>query len=297
MQVRIKQLPGIKILSNEPLAKYTNTKTGGPADYLAFPKTINEVLALVSWSKKQELALTVLGNASNLIVKDGGLKGLVIITTSLNKMNVNDTTLEVLAGASLIKTTQFAAQNKLSGLEFACGIPGSIGGAVFMNAGAYGGEIKDVLKEVTVLTPNGQLKTYQNHDLAFSYRHSRLQDEQDIVLAAKFSLTKSNQAEILAKMDKLNFLRASKQPLEYPSCGSVFKRPVGYFTGKLVHDAQLQGFQIGGAQVSKKHAGFIVNVNHATAKDYVAVIEHVKKKVKKIFDVKLETEVRIIGRD
>lgn len=292
-----KQLNNLKFLKDEPLNKYTHTKTGGVADFLAFPKTIAEVEILVNWANQQALPITVLGNASNLIVKDGGIAGLVIMMTDLTEMSVLDNVLTVQAGASLIETTIYAAKHSLTGLEFAAGIPGSIGGAVFMNAGAYGGEIKDVLKEVVVLTPEAQIKTYTTAQLNMSYRHSRLQDEQDIVLAASFELKTGIQTEILAKMDELNYLRASKQPLEYPSCGSVFKRPVGHFTGKLVHDANLQGYRCGDAQVSLKHAGFIVNLNQATAKDYLQVIEHVQKVVWEKFQVKLETEVRIIGRD
>ncbi|WP_178198028.1 UDP-N-acetylmuramate dehydrogenase [Ligilactobacillus sp. Marseille-Q7487] len=297
MMIEISQLDKVKLLKDEPLRKYTYTKTGGNADFLAFPKSIAEVSLLVTWAKKNNLPLTVLGNASNLIVKDGGVAGLVIMMTDLKQISFTKNLVNVQAGASLIETTIQVAKHGLTGLEFAAGIPGSIGGAVFMNAGAYGGEIKDVLKEVTVLTPEAKIKTYTAQQLNMSYRHSRLQVEQDIVLEAQFVLSFGDQKAIFAKMDELNYLRASKQPLEYPSCGSVFKRPVGHFTGKLVHDANLQGYRCGDAQVSLKHAGFIVNLNQATAKDYLQVIEHVKQVVWDKFEVKLETEVRIIGRD
>ncbi|WP_302046960.1 UDP-N-acetylmuramate dehydrogenase [Ligilactobacillus agilis] len=291
------KFPKIKILAAEPLAKYTNTKTGGPAECLAFPKNVAEIKSLLVFAKENQVAVTVIGNASNLIVKEGGILGLVIILTDMNEIKVEGNFILAQAGASLIKTTQVAYQAGLTGLEFAAGIPGSIGGAIFMNAGAYDGEIKDVVKSVEVITRDGQLKTYQNNELHFAYRHSRLQEEDDIVLQATFSLRAGDRYAIRNRMEELNFLRASKQPLEYPSCGSVFKRPVGHFTGKLICDAGLQGYQSGGAQVSKKHAGFIVNVDHATASDYLDVIHHIQAEVKAKFDVDLETEVRIIGRD
>ncbi|ASR41264.1 UDP-N-acetylmuramate dehydrogenase [Ligilactobacillus agilis] len=291
------KFPKIKILAAEPLAKYTNTKTGGPAECLAFPKNVAEIKSLLVFAKENQVAVTVIGNASNLIVKEGGILGLVIILTDMNEIKVEGNFILAQAGASLIKTTQVAYQAGLTGLEFAAGIPGSIGGAIFMNAGAYDGEIKDVVKSVEVITRDGQLKTYQNNELHFAYRHSRLQEEDDIVLQATFSLRAGDRYAIRNRMEELNFLRASKQPLEYPSCGSVFKRPVGHFTGKLICDAGLQGYQSGGAQVSKKHAGFIVNVDHATASDYLDVIHHIQAEIKAKFDVDLETEVRIIGRD
>ncbi|HJG05166.1 UDP-N-acetylmuramate dehydrogenase [Ligilactobacillus agilis] len=291
------KFPKIKILAAEPLAKYTNTKTGGPAECLAFPKNVAEIKSLLVFAKENQVAVTVIGNASNLIVKEGGILGLVIILTDMNEIKVESNFILAQAGASLIKTTQVAYQAGLTGLEFAAGIPGSIGGAIFMNAGAYDGEIKDVVKSVEVITRDGQLKTYQNNELHFAYRHSRLQEEDDIVLQATFSLRAGDRYAIRNRMEELNFLRASKQPLEYPSCGSVFKRPVGHFTGKLICDAGLQGYQSGGAQVSKKHAGFIVNVDHATASDYLDVIHHIQAEIKAKFDVDLETEVRIIGRD
>ena len=291
------KFPKIKILAAEPLAKYTNTKTGGPAECLAFPKNVAEIKSLLVFAKENKVAVTVIGNASNLIVKEGGILGLVIILTDMNEIKVEGNFILAQAGASLIKTTQVAYQAGLTGLEFAAGIPGSIGGAIFMNAGAYDGEIKDVVKSVEVITRDGQLKTYQNNELHFAYRHSRLQEEDDIVLQATFSLRAGDRYAIRNRMEELNFLRASKQPLEYPSCGSVFKRPVGHFTGKLICDAGLQGYQSGGAQVSKKHAGFIVNVDHATASDYLDVIHHIQAEIKAKFDVNLETEVRIIGRD
>lgn len=287
----------IKILKNESLSKYTFTKTGGPADLIAFPKDIKEVQSLLIMAKEQQLPITILGNASNLIIKDGGIRGLVIILTDMNKIISNGEYVIAQAGARYIDTTIVAQQNGLSGLEFAAGIPGSVGGAVYMNAGAYGGETAEVIDTVTVLTPENEIKIFNNDELEFGYRHSLIQEQNDIVLEASFKLVPGDKEKIQAKMDELNELRASKQPLELPSCGSVFKRPEGYFAGKLIHDAGLQGYQSGGAQVSTKHAGFIVNVDHATATDYLNVIKHVQETVYKQNQVHLETEVRIIGQD
>lgn len=287
--------PDIDVLTHEPLSTYTNTKTGGPADFLAFPETVTAVQQLLQYANQHQIPVTVIGNASNLIVKDGGIRGLVMILTRMQQHTIDGTHLTVAAGASLIEVTKLAQRASLSGLEFAAGIPGSVGGAIFMNAGAYGGEISNVAESVQVLTPEAQLKTISSTELDFGYRHSRVQDEGDVVLSATFALTPGDGTAIQAQMDDLNAKRAAKQPLELPSCGSVFKRPTGYFAGKLIHDAGLQGYQFGGAQVSTKHAGFIVNVDHATASDYLAVIAHVQAVVLEQEHVQLETEVRIIG--
>ncbi|CAI2577000.1 UDP-N-acetylenolpyruvoylglucosamine reductase [Apilactobacillus kunkeei] len=287
----------IKLLKNEPLSKYTFTETGGPADLVAFPKNTDEVRELLSMAKRDDLPITVLGNASNLIIKDGGIRGLVIILTEMNEITSHDDLVIAQAGARYIDTTIVAQQHGLTGMEFAAGIPGSIGGAVFMNAGAYGGETAEVIDSVTVLTPENEIKTLSNSELDFGYRHSAVQDQDDIVLEATFKLSTGDKDEIQAEMNHLNELRESKQPLDLPSCGSVFKRPEGYFAGKLIHDAGLQGYQSGGAQVSKKHAGFIVNIDNATATDYLDVIKHVQETVYAKNKVHLETEVRIIGQD
>lgn len=291
------EFPEIDIKQDEPLMNYTYTHTGGPADWLAFPESVDQVKQLVDYVREHEMSLTVLGNASNLIVRDGGIDGLTIILTRLNKITVKDNQVIAQAGASYIDTTIVARDHSLTGLEFAAGIPGSIGGAVFMNAGAYGGETQFVVTDATVLLPDGAIKHFDNQGLDFGYRHSSVQDNHGIVLDATFTLKPGKHDEIKAKMDDLNERRAAKQPLDLPSCGSVFKRPKGYFAGKLIHDAGLQGYTHGGAQVSTKHAGFIVNLDHGTANDYLAVIHHVQETVKAKFGVDLETEVRIIGRD
>lgn len=293
----MQEFPDIQILKDEPLSKYTNTKTGGPADWLAFPKDVAEVQKLVQFADANAMPLTVIGNASNLIVRDGGIEGLTMILTQMNGIQVEGNRVIAQAGASYIETTKAARDHSLTGLEFAAGIPGSVGGAIFMNAGAYGGETKNVVSEVAAMLPDGTIKHYNNEELDFGYRHSAVQDNHGIVLEAVFDLKLGDQAEITALMDDLNARRAAKQPLELPSCGSVFKRPEGYFAGKLIHDAGLQGYTSGGAQVSTKHAGFIVNVDHGTATDYLNVIHHVQATVKEKFGVSLETEVRIIGRE
>ena len=287
----------LTIKANEPLSNYTYTKTGGAADLLVFPRSVEQVQRVLAAVKQENLPLTVLGNASNLIVKDGGIRGLVMILTDMQELVLEGNQLKAASGAALIEASRQAAASGLTGLEFACGIPGSIGGAIYMNAGAYGGEVKDVISQVEVVTRDGQLKTYAGADCDFSYRHSRFQEGDEVILGVTFDLAPGDQSAIDSKVAELTHLRQSKQPLEYPSCGSVFKRPEGYFAGKLIQDAGLQGYQVGGAQVSTKHAGFIVNVDHATATDYLAVIEHVRLVVWARTGVFMEPEVRIIGED
>ncbi|EKK20510.1 UDP-N-acetylenolpyruvoylglucosamine reductase [Fructilactobacillus florum 8D] len=288
-------LPTIKILKDEPLSHYSWTKTGGPADFLAFPRSVAETQQLIETARNLELPVTVLGNASNLIVRDGGIRGLTMILTKMDQIKTTDERVIADAGAAYIAATKAAQRAGLTGLEFAAGIPGSVGGGVYMNAGAYGGETAQVLESALVLTEQGELKRLDNAELDFSYRHSAVQASQMVVLQATFRLWSGIRNLIQQEMDHLNYLRKSKQPLEYPSCGSVFKRPKGYFAGKLIHEAGLQGYQSGGAAVSRKHAGFIVNVNQATATDYLNVIAHVQQTVYNQTGVKLETEVRVIG--
>jgi UDP-N-acetylmuramate dehydrogenase len=293
----VEKLPNIEFKLNEPLSKYTFTKTGGNADVLAFPKTREELVEIVDTARANNVEITVIGNASNLIIKDGGIRGIVIILPNFKQITVSDTKVTAEAGATIINTTIAAQKAGLTGIEFAAGIPGSVGGAVFMNAGAYGGEIKDVFESAEVLLPDGHITTLTHEDMKFSYRHSLVQDDGGIVISATFALKRGNKETIQEEMDRLNNLRRSKQPLEYPSCGSVFKRPKGHFTGPLIIKAGLQGKMVGGAQVSMKHAGFIVNIKHATATDYLNLIHLIQKTVKEKFDVELQTEVRIIGED
>ena len=297
MNLRDLKKDGIDVQENIALSKYTFTKTGGRAEFLAFPKSVEELKQLIKSANDAKMPITVIGNASNLIIRDGGIDGLVIILTKMKSITVNGDEVTAQAGARIIDTAFTAANAGLSGLEFAAGIPGSVGGAVFMNAGAYGGETKDAIKTVTVLTNNDEIKTYTNEEMEFSYRHSKVQENDDIVIEATFALTPGDKAKILDQMNYLNALRRYKQPLEYPSCGSVFKRPKGHFVGPMIIEAGLQGKQIGGAQDSTKHAGFIVNKGGATATDYLDLIHYIQKVIKEKFDIDLQTEVRIIGKE
>ena len=291
------ELAGIEILFNEPLKQYTYTKVGGAADYLAFPRNQYELKRIVTFANAQEIPWMVLGNSSNIIVRDSGIEGFVIMFDHFHDVRVNGYVIEAEAGAKLIDVTHVARYHSLTGFEFACGIPGSIGGAVYMNAGAYGGEIAHILQSCKVLTQEGEIKTLTAEELAFGYRHSKIQETGDVVISAKFALAPGNYDQIDQEMARLTHLRELKQPLEYPSCGSVFKRPVGYFAGQLISEAGLKGHRIGGVVVSEKHAGFMINVDHGTAKDYEELIAHVIATVEKSAGVTLEREVRIIGKN
>ncbi|WP_409252168.1 UDP-N-acetylmuramate dehydrogenase [Bacillus sp. SCS-153A] len=282
---------------DEMLKDHLYTKLGGKADFFITPTTYEEVQNVVKLSNEENIPFTLLGNGSNLIIKDGGIRGIVINLKHLDDISTDGTTLVAQSGARIIDASRRALAESLSGLEFACGIPGTVGGALYMNAGAYGGEIKDVLDYAYVVDKEGNLVKRLAAELDLDYRTSNIPDNGDIVLEATFKLKPGEYEEIKAVMDDLTYKRESKQPLEYPSCGSVFKRPPGYFAGKLIQDSQLQGKNIGGAEVSTKHAGFIVNKDNATAKDYISLIEHVQKTVKEKFNVDLEREVRIIGED
>lgn len=291
----IEELAGIDIRINEPLKKYTYTKVGGPADYLVFPRNRMELTRVVKYANNHSIPWIVLGNASNLIVRDGGIRGFVIMFNKLNTVTVDGYTIEAEAGANLIETTKVAKFHSLTGFEFACGIPGSVGGAIFMNAGAYGGEIANIFLSAKVLTPEGDIKTMTAREMAFGYRHSAIQKSGDVVISAKFALKPGDFEQISQEMNRLNYLRQLKQPLEYPSCGSVFKRPEGHFAGQLIMEAKLKGYRIGGVEVSEKHAGFMINVDHGTAKDYEHLIAHVIETVEHNSGIRLEREVRIIG--
>ena len=290
-------LDGIEVLFNEPLKQYTYTKVGGAAEYLAFPRNQYELKRIVTFANAHEIPWMVLGNSSNIIVRDGGIDGFVIMFDHFRDIKVNGYVIEAEAGAKLIDVTHVARYHSLTGFEFACGIPGSIGGAVYMNAGAYGGEIAHILQSCKVLTSEGDIKTLTAEELAFGYRHSKIQETGDVVIAAKFALAPGNYDQINQEMARLTHLRELKQPLEYPSCGSVFKRPVDHFAGQLISEAGLKGHRIGGVEVSEKHAGFMINVDHGTAKDYEDLIAHVIATVEKSAGVTLEREVRIIGKD
>lgn len=290
-------LDDTKVKKDEPLKKYTFTKTGGNADYFVLPTTYQEVQDVIKYANQNKIDFTILGNGSNIIIRDGGIRGIVLNLTKLTDILLKDNKVIVQSGATIIDTSKFALENHLTGLEFACGIPGTVGGAVYMNAGAYGGEVSHVIENVLVLTRDGEILNLNKDDLELEYRNSSISREGYLVLEATFALQEGDYNKIKEQMDELTFLRESKQPLEYPSCGSVFKRPPGMFAGKLIQDSGLQGKQIGGVQVSTKHAGFMVNVGEGTASDYVKLIRYVQETVKSKFNVELETEVKIIGEE
>lgn len=288
-------LPDLDIKTNEPLMKYTYTKTGGNADFYITVRSTEETSSLIRYCTTRGIPVTYLGNGSNIIIRDGGIRGVVINLLEIKHTRVEGDRLIVGSGYPIIEASRDALAHELTGLEFACGIPGSIGGAIYMNAGAYGGEVKDCILEVTAITPEGEVITFSKDTLELDYRTSVFQENNCIILEAVFQLQKGNPDEIKALMDDLTDKRESKQPLEYPSCGSVFQRPPGNFAGKLIQDAGLQGFRVGGVEVSKKHAGFMVNVDAGTAGDYEMLIEHVQDVVAREFGVELNREVRIIG--
>ena len=286
----------VEILVAEPMKNHTTFRIGGPADALALPKTPEEVAEVVHFCHEHAQPYYVLGNGSNLLVSDEGYRGLVLqLYRNFNDIQVNGETITVQSGAMLAAVARTAYQTGLTGLEFASGIPGTIGGAVVMNAGAYGGEMKNVLKEVTVLTIEGEVLVIPAKALELGYRTSVIPKNGWIVLGAVLQLKKGDQEQILARMEELKEQRITKQPLDLPSAGSTFKRPEGYFAGKLIMDAGLRGFTVGGAQVSEKHCGFVVNRGNATAADVWELICEVKRRVKEMTGVELEPEVKLLG--
>ncbi|WP_339170034.1 UDP-N-acetylmuramate dehydrogenase [Paenibacillus sp. FSL R5-0341] len=289
------QIPLEKVKFNEPLKNHTFIKIGGNADILIHPTTIDEITKIVEIANIHQLPLTVIGKGSNVIIKDGGIRGVTISLSHFDQIKVNEDSMIAQSGVDIIDVSRLALEHSLTGLEFACGIPGSTGGALYMNAGAYGGQIADVVERATVITKDGTVLEIPREEMRFGYRNSLFKMDHYIILEAEFGLKKGNKDDIAGKMKELTFLRESKQPLEYPSCGSVFKRPEGHFAGKLIQDCNLQGTRIGGAEISMKHAGFIVNVEHATAQDYMDLIQFIQKKVYDTFQVELETEVIFLG--
>ncbi|NYF25912.1 UDP-N-acetylmuramate dehydrogenase [Sporosarcina sp. JAI121] len=291
------KMPQGTLLIDEPLGKYTMTKLGGAADLLVIPGTIDESEIAVRYAYENEIPLLLLGNGSNMVVRDGGVRGIVLHLSELSDIRIEGSFVHAEAGALIIDVSKRAAAATLSGIEFACGIPGSIGGAMAMNAGAYGGEIKDIIVQATVLTKAGERLVLSKDELELGYRRSIISKNGYFVLSALFQLAPGDRDVIDAKVADLTHQRESKQPLEYPSAGSVFKRPPGYFAGKLIQDCGMQGKGHGGAEVSLKHAGFIINKDNATASDYIQTIEMVQAEVKKKFDIELELEVKIVGEE
>lgn len=289
------------VFENEPMAAHTTFKIGGPADIFVSPTTQDGLVTCVRACKTAGVEYFLLGCGSDLLVGDKGIRGVVIdCAGALDDIMLlgdprSECQLVCEAGATLKDASELAASLGLSGLEFACGIPGSVGGAVFMNAGAYDGCIADVLESTTCLMADGTVQELGIEELNMGYRASRIRTDGLVVLQATFKLAPGDASDIAARVAELTCARESKQPLEYPSAGSTFKRPEGYFAGKLITDAGLKGYQVGGAAVSTKHAGFVVNLGGATAADVRAVIEHVQEEVKNQFGVVLEPEVRMVG--
>ena len=284
------------VRANEPMRDHTTFEVGGPADLFVTPEDADELREVLRVVDEAGVPRFVLGRGSDLLVSDDGFRGVVIsITEGLVGVTAEGTQMTCQAGVDLREASEMACELGLSGLEFACGIPGSVGGACFMNAGAYGGCVADVLREVRVLTLAGEVRDLGVDELELGYRKSRVASEGLVVLSATFGLTRADGEKIRATMDDLMEQRRSKQPLELPSAGSTFKRPEGYFAGKLISDAGLRGWRSGGAAVSEKHAGFVVNLGGATAADVHAVIAHVQDEVERQFGVRLEPEVRFLG--
>ena len=281
----------------EPMSRHTTFGVGGPARYYLIPENTGEVRAAIDFADARQLPYMVVGGGSNLLFSDREYQGVVIeIGKAFSDVSVHmDNTVTVKAGMRLRTMSTKLMNMGLKGFEFASGIPGTVGGAITMNAGAYGGEIKDFLREVTVMNSMGDLETITADRLEMSYRHSALQDTNSIVLSGTFEFESGNKGEIQEKIKELNERRREKQPLEYKSAGSTFKRPEGYFAGKLIEEAGLRGYHIGGAEVSSKHCGFIVNTGDATAAEINSLIKHVQRIVSERFQVELEPEIRMVG--
>ncbi|MBU3209354.1 UDP-N-acetylmuramate dehydrogenase [Clostridium algidicarnis] len=285
------------ILLNESMKNHTYFKIGGKADILITPKTTEELISSIKICDDEKTLYYIIGNGSNLLVKDGGFRGVIIKLSKLDKITVDEDKIIALGGAKLKDMSGCALKHNLTGFEFACGIPGSVGGAVTMNAGAYDGEMVNVVTEAVVMDKDCNIITLKNEDLELGYRTSAVMKYNYIVLSVTIKLKKADPLKIKARIDELTYRREDKQPLEYPSAGSTFKRPEGHFAGKLIEDSGLKGTVLGGAAVSEKHSGFIINKKDATAKDILDLIELVQKTVSKNFNVDLHPEVRIIGED
>lgn len=297
--LEIQKIIGIEnVLLNEPMKNHTSFKIGGPARAVVLPRNVEEIQKTIRLLDENNIKHYILGNGTNVLFPDDGYNGIVIkIAKQFSDINIDGDVVYAQAGALLSKVSKLAAKATLTGLEFASGIPGSIGGAVVMNAGAYGGEMKDVIVEATAIDQNGNLMVFKNGELDFGYRRSVIKDKGYIVISAEMQIKKGNSHDIYALMDELDEKRTTKQPVHLPSAGSTFKRPVGHYAGKLIQDAGLKGLIHGGAMVSELHSGFIVNVDNATYEDIVTLIEIVRRTVKEKYSVDLEPEVKIVERD
>lgn len=292
----ISQVPAECVLQNESMAKHTTFRVGGEADFFVEIGSAEELSNIIKYLKQTDHQYFILGNGSNLLVGDKGYEGVILhLGERFSDVSVDGRSIIAKAGALLSVVAKTAAKQSLSGMEFASGIPGTIGGAVVMNAGAYDGEMKQIITEVTVMDENGEIMTLDNETMEFGYRTSIIKNRPFIVLSAKMTLEEGDAEVIRAKMDDFAERRRSKQPLEFPSAGSTFKRPEGYFAGKLIMEAGLRGYRIGGAQVAEKHCGFVINMGNATAADISELMEEVTERVEKQFSVTLEPEVIRLG--
>ncbi len=292
---RIKEKIGAaNVMEEEPMCRHTSMEVGGPAAYFFTPEKEEDLAFLIQTLNKENYPFYLKGNGSNIIVRDEGYDGAIVETRKLLDVCIDGTTVTAQAGILLKDLSDMILEASLTGFEFASGIPGSLGGAVCMDAGAYDGEMRDIIKTVKLLDKEGNIVEKTNEEMDFAYRHSCCSDGSYIVLSAVLELAQGNYGDIKAKIDDLTAKREEKQPLEYPSCGSTFKRPEGYFAGKLITDAGLKGYQFGGAQVSDKHAGFVINKDHATATELLDLIQYVQDTVFEKFGVKLECEVKVL---
>ena len=287
-----------EILFDEPMKNHTSFKIGGPADVLIIPDKEEDVVEAIKYCRENGLKHFIMGNGTNLLVKDTGIRGAVIkIANGFDKIDIKGDRIYCQSGALLKKVADFCLEHSLTGFEFACGIPGTVGGAITMNAGAYGGEMKDIVYKVRALDQENRIVELSNEKMNFRYRASSVTDQNLVVLGVEYKLQKGEYSAIEEKMKDLTNRRVTKQPLEYPSAGSTFKRPEGYFAGKLIDDAGLRGVRFGDAQVSEKHCGFVINAGQATFEEVFTLIKTIQKVVHDKFNVMLEPEVKIIGDD
>ena len=292
----INVLDNDRVFFNELMSKHTSFKIGGPADIFVIVNTIEELNVTLSIAKQYNMPLTYIGNGTNVLVKDGGIRG-IVIKLNLKNIEVKGEKIQAECGASLPIVSQIALENSLTGLEFACGIPGTIGGAVKMNAGAYGGEFKDIVESTTYLDSNMQLQTITNEEHKFDYRYSIFQDNDNIIISTLLKLNKAIKEDIKNKMDENTVNRRKKQPISFPNAGSIFKRKNSLFPAELIDKCELKGYNINGAYISEKHAGFIENRGNATARDVIDLIEHIKKTIREKYNTELELEIKILGED
>lgn len=288
---------GCQYKLNEQMSQHTTFRIGGPADLFVTPVTVEGLQKIVSECEKSGIYCFILGNGSNLLISDKGIRGVVVTTTScLNEIElINAYEIKVSAGVRLSRLSDLAYENSLTGAEFVWGIPGTVGGAVYMNAGAYDGEMKNILTEIEYMTSDGEIHTMSAADADLSYRHSIFSTNDNVIISATVRLIPGDKGEIRAKMDDFMSRRKDKQPLDYPSAGSTFKRPVGGFAAALIDECGLKGYRIGGAEVSKKHAGFVINIGGATCFDVMRLVEHIQKEVFLAKSIKLEPEIKVIG--